>query len=792
MNIEAILKEREELQKQQEDPGRGKMYPYIVSQESLEKMIMHRSPPREENKISTVQSSMSIDTKESVLKNQKIIDENIERKIIATKKHHSFDDVITTAMSQPTSVITSVRQRSTDKTRLKSFQRQKSVDETMHNDDVIVTDVSGLETTTNNSLRTADKNNNSTDRQQRQTTEHSIEFFLDDTHANRSKGKILKSTSQQDAITTGYDRGHYASIPVPPPKSKSLDLVEDGRSKYPYSYPSPYPKYSSLSFEAEEQSARYINALHISPPAPHLYGHSSFPNSPCGSPIDTSLRHSPAPSGSAPMRRLQQQPDRPDTSIVFNQIPILYSNARARGSDQFVKSRSYDQQIQRQHKFSKKAYSLATAPYDVHEKNLRRILSEDNVPDNLVINKSGIGKYQHMRRAASYDLINRMSSSNGNSPTRPTNDSSYLRQQAVVKSTKIMFPEHDNVTECNSIFTQPIDDERAHALKINKIMERSFNVISDSSQHSLKQSKTRSFEERDKSNDRSFTNLQDLKNNLFHAKNILQNTHSLDEPDKTNKKNETKQNKLLVHQSSNDKNYTIGPYKYNAEIDDEIAVCVSGLLTLPGSNEKKYPISVGELRRRISPPEFLNKVDMISYVRLAKTSARELLEKHAIRPKHHSRKSKHSVISKMCEAECTELANGMKMLSDTYFPREWLANQALQSLEDEDENLIRRQQKLMDMHQRYEIARGVLKDISSLLESKKPDEQMQNYNLATHSFGALNLNNNIELLMSFIQTQTDVINQKLVNTEFASRDDNSMETESGISSKSSSIDDPQM
>ena len=109
---------------------------------------------------------------------------------------------------------------------------------------------------------------------------------------------------------------------------------------------------------------------------------------------------------------------------------------------------------------------------------------------------------------------------------------------------------------------------------------------------------------------------------------------------------------------------------------------------------------------------------MISYVRLAKTSARELLEKHAIRPKHHSRKSKHSVISKMCEAECAELANGVKMLSDLYFPKEWLANHVVTSLAgnnnsneggggivDEGGHEIARRQRLTDAQRRIEITK---------------------------------------------------------------------------------------
>ena len=66
---------------------------------------------------------------------------------------------------------------------------------------------------------------------------------------------------------------------------------------------------------------------------------------------------------------------------------------------------------------------------------------------------------------------------------------------------------------------------------------------------------------------------------------------------------------------------------------------------------------------------------------------------------------------------------------------------------------------------------------------------MQNYNQATHSFGFSNLNNNISLISSFLQTQSDVIAQKLATGDIL-RDSHAMETESGISSKSSSMDDP--
>ena len=85
------------------------------------------------------------------------------------------------------------------------------------------------------------------------------------------------------------------------------------------------------------------------------------------------------------------------------------------------------------------------------------------------------------------------------------------------------------------------------------------------------------------------------------------------------------------------------------------------------------------------------------------------------------------------------------------------------------------------------LLRSVLKDLSELITNKKDDAEMQNYKLATHSFGALNLNNNIDMLTSILQTQSDVITNHL-----CCDDDVSMETESGIGSKNSSMDDPHM
>ena len=57
----------------------------------------------------------------------------------------------------------------------------------------------------------------------------------------------------------------------------------------------------------------------------------------------------------------------------------------------------------------------------------------------------------------------------------------------------------------------------------------------------------------------------------------------------------------------------------------------------------------------------------------------------------------------MCEAECTELANGVKALSDAYFPKEFLANQVVSSVQDDEETS--KKQKLTDFQQKLDITR---------------------------------------------------------------------------------------
>ena len=99
--------------------------------------------------------------------------------------------------------------------------------------------------------------------------------------------------------------------------------------------------------------------------------------------------------------------------------------------------------------------------------------------------------------------------------------------------------------------------------------------------------------------------------------------------------------------------------------DDSDTVCqVNGLLSLPGFKETKFNISLGELKRRMNPPETLTRVEMISYVRQAKSSGRVLLDKNNIITANRSHPT---ILSRLCESEAQLLADGILKMNREYF-----------------------------------------------------------------------------------------------------------------------------
>lgn len=116
--------------------------------------------------------------------------------------------------------------------------------------------------------------------------------------------------------------------------------------------------------------------------------------------------------------------------------------------------------------------------------------------------------------------------------------------------------------------------------------------------------------------------------------------------------------------------------------DDSDTVCqVNGLLSLPGFKETKFNISLGELKRRMNPPETLTRVEMISYVRQAKSSGRVLLDKNNIITANRSRPT---ILSRLCESEAQLLADGILKMNREYLPLTTLAGKTIEAYKDDD------------------------------------------------------------------------------------------------------------
>lgn len=99
--------------------------------------------------------------------------------------------------------------------------------------------------------------------------------------------------------------------------------------------------------------------------------------------------------------------------------------------------------------------------------------------------------------------------------------------------------------------------------------------------------------------------------------------------------------------------------------DDDVVCQVNGLFSLPGYRETKYDITKGELMRRTGLPETLTRVEMISYVRQAKTSGRILLDTNGITT---SNRSHPTILSRVCEREAQVLACGIHKMNLEYLP----------------------------------------------------------------------------------------------------------------------------
>lgn len=117
-----------------------------------------------------------------------------------------------------------------------------------------------------------------------------------------------------------------------------------------------------------------------------------------------------------------------------------------------------------------------------------------------------------------------------------------------------------------------------------------------------------------------------------------------------------------------------------AQHDNDPVCQVNGLLSLPGFKETKFNISLGELKRRMNPPETLTRVEMISYVRQAKSSGRVLLDRNNIVTANRSHPT---ILSRVCESEAQVLADGILKMNREYLPLTTLARKTVNAYKDD-------------------------------------------------------------------------------------------------------------
>lgn len=198
-------------------------------------------------------------------------------------------------------------------------------------------------------------------------------------------------------------------------------------------------------------------------------------------------------------------------------------------------------------------------------------------------------------------------------------------------------------------------------------------------------------------------------------------------------------------------------------VSEKVACQVNGILSLPGSREPKYEITSSELERRVSEPECLTKVDMIAYVRLAKNTARTLLDNNDIRTNQHNKRSEHTVLSKMCEAECQVLAQGLREINFRYFPGSWFAKKSVEEISREIRSPRQQSEILRDRIRKDETAKCVLLDMFLGLEHCANNDQMTQFNSMSHTFGVPNLKNNLVFFYKLLDEEVRTLKSMLTH-----------------------------
>jgi len=220
-------------------------------------------------------------------------------------------------------------------------------------------------------------------------------------------------------------------------------------------------------------------------------------------------------------------------------------------------------------------------------------------------------------------------------------------------------------------------------------------------------------------------------------------------------------------QPTSSKTFNSSEKDYSNHQNQEVFCSVPGRLSLLSSTSK-YKVTVGEVQRRLSPPECLNASLLGGVLRRAKSKnggrlLREKLEKIGLNLPAGRRKAANvTLLTSLVEGEAIHLARDFGYVCETEFPArqiaEYLARQSQQNSEDA-EALQRRREVL-------QAARHTLKELTDLLNSDRSplcntrpnslldagiQRHLTHFSLITHGFGGPALTASLTAIQNYLQ-----------------------------------------
>uniref|UniRef100_A0A914DQ07 Transcription factor AP-2 C-terminal domain-containing protein n=1 Tax=Acrobeloides nanus TaxID=290746 RepID=A0A914DQ07_9BILA len=184
---------------------------------------------------------------------------------------------------------------------------------------------------------------------------------------------------------------------------------------------------------------------------------------------------------------------------------------------------------------------------------------------------------------------------------------------------------------------------------------------------------------------------------------------------------------------------------------------VPGRLTLL-SNTKKYRVTLGEVQRRISPPECLNASILGGILRKAKNkdggkALRDHLKQHGITlPSGRRKSTPTTVFTALVEEEAIQIARDLDDINKRHYPMSQFVMYLMRDIKNEEQaqdNCLmlyyarRFLKKLIDFHQDDRSPIGDQR--VEMVHDPDIQKGLTHYSMITHGFGGLNMNSVLDI-----------------------------------------------